>query len=169
MAANIILAAKHANSDRAVIPLRSELLFTLTGRVLPAQDVGRVPSGQRRFVPVEGGEFEGPKLRGSVLPGGSDCMLVRPDGVAQPDVRMTLQTHDGDLILMRYGGFRHGPKDVMDRLARGEAVDPTEYYFRITPLFETGSQKYAWLNRIVAIGTGHKLANGPVYYVYEIL
>ena len=152
-----------------MIPLRSELLFTLTGRVSPAQDIGTSPSGQRRIIPVAGGEFEGPKLRGTVLPGGADWMLVRPDGVAQINVRMTLQTDDGDLIFMKYGGFRHGPKDVMDRLARGEAVDPTEYYFRITPLFETGSQKYAWLNRIITIGTGHKLANGPVYYVYEIL
>jgi hypothetical protein len=152
-----------------MIPLRSEFLFTLVGRVFPAQEIGTVPSGQRRIVPVEGGEFEGPKLRGSVLPGGSDCMLVRPDGVAQPDVRMTLQTDDGDLILMRYGGLRHGPQAVMDRLASGEAVDPTEYYFRITPLFETGSQKYAWLNKIITVGTGHRLPIGPVYYVYEIL
>jgi hypothetical protein len=152
-----------------MIPLRSELLFTLTGRVLPAQEIGASPAGQRRIIPVAGGEFEGPKLRGTVLPGGADWMLVRPDGVAQINVRMTLQTDNGDLIFMRYGGFRHGPKDVMDRLARGEAVEPTEYYFRITPLFETGSQKYAWLNRIITIGIGHKLANGPVYYIYEIL
>jgi Protein of unknown function (DUF3237) len=152
-----------------IIPLRSELLFTLTGRVSSPQEIGTVPSGYRRIIPIEGGAFEGPKLRGRVLPGDSDCMLVRPDGVAQIDVRTTLETDDGDLIFMRYGGFRHGPKDVMDRLARGDAVEPTEYYFRITPLFETGSQKYMWLNRIITIGTGHRLANGPVYYVYEIL
>ena len=152
-----------------MIPLRSELLFTLTGRVLPAQEIGTSSLGQRRIIPIEGGEFEGPKLRGTVLPGGADWMLVRPDGVAQINVRMTLQTDDGDLIFMKYGGFRHGPKDVMDRLARGEAVEPTEYYFRITPLFETGSREYAWLNKIIAIGMGHRLTNGPVYYVYEIL
>ena len=152
-----------------MIPLRSEPLFTLTGRVSPAQEIGAVPYGQRRIIPIEGGEFEGPKLRGRVLPGGADCMLVRPDGVAQIDVRMTLQPDDGNLIFMKYGGLRHGPKDVMDRLARGETVEPAEYYFRIAPLFETGAQKYMWLNRIIAIGTGHRLANGPVYYVYEIL
>lgn len=152
-----------------VIPLRSELLFTLTGRVSSPQEIGTGPSGDRRIIPVEGGEFEGPKLRGRVLPGGSDCMLVRPDGVAQMDVRVTLETDDGDLIFMKYGGFRHGPKEVMDRLARGEAVEPTEYYFRITPLFETGSQKYTWLNRIITIGIGHREAHGPVYYIYEIL
>jgi hypothetical protein len=96
-------------------------------------------------------------------------MLVRPDGVAQIDCRVTLQTDDGVMIFMRYGGYRHGPKEVMDRLARGEAVDPTDYYFRIAPLFETGSGKYAWLNKIIAVGTGQRLANGPIYYVYEIL
>ena len=110
-----------------MIPLRSELLFTLTGRVLPAQEIGTSSLGQRRIIPIEGGEFEGPKLRGTVLPGGADWMLVRPDGVAQINVRMTLQTDDGDLIFMKYGGFRHGPKDVMDRLARGETVEPAEY------------------------------------------
>ena len=152
-----------------MIPLKSELLFTLTGRVLSAQEVGTSPSGQRRIIPVEGGAFEGPKLCGNVLPGGGDWMLVRSDGVAQIDVRVTLQTDDGDLIFMRYGGLRHGPAEVMDRLARGEAVDPAEYYFRITPLFETGSRKYAWLNKIITIGIGHRLPDGPVYYVYEIL
>jgi hypothetical protein len=144
-------------------------LFTLTGRVASAQEVGASPLGQRRIIPVEGGEFEGPKLRGTVLPGGADWMLVRPDGVAQIDVRVTLRTDDGDLIFMRYGGFRHGPKEVMDRLARGETVAPEDYYFRITPGFETGSRKYAWLNSIVSVGTGHRLPDGPVYHVYEIL
>src|ERR1035441_8942442 len=101
-----------------MIPLRSELLFTLTGRVSSAQEIGASPSGQLGIMRVASGEFEGPKLRGTVLPGGADWMLVRPDGVAQINVRMTLQTDNGDLIFMRYGGFRHGPKDVMDRLAR---------------------------------------------------
>jgi hypothetical protein len=87
--------------ERQMISLRSELLFTLTGRVSPPQEIGASPSGQRRIIPVEGGEFEGPKLRGKVLPGGADWMLVRPDGVAQINVRMTLQTDDGDLIFMK--------------------------------------------------------------------
>src|SRR5450755_521673 len=115
-----------------IIPLRSELLFTLTGRVSSPQEIGTVPSGYRRIIPIEGGAFEGPKLRGRVLPGDSDCMLMRPDGVAQIDVRTTLETDDGDLIFMKYGGFRHGPKDVMDRLARGDAV--CECYHKSEPL-----------------------------------
>lgn len=152
-----------------MMPLRSEILFTLTGQVLRPQNIGLSPAGLRRIIPIAGGTFAGPKLRGSVLVGGGDWMLVRPDGVAQIDVRVTLQTDDGELIFMRYGGFAHGPKEVMEQLGRGEAVDPAAYYLRVTPLFETASQKYAWLNRIVAIGTGQRLPDSVVYDVYEIL
>jgi len=151
-----------------MIPLKSEFLFTLTGTVATALDIGHTPSGKRRIYPISGGDFEGPRLKGKVLEGGSDAMLVRADGVAQPDVRSILKTDDGQLIFMRYGGMRHGPAEVMERLALGENVEPTEYYFRITPLFETGSPKYEWLNKIVAVGIGNRLANGPIYYVYEI-
>ncbi len=152
-----------------MMPLRSELLLTLRGQVLPPQNIGPSPAGIRRIIPIAGGTFEGPKLRGKVLAGGGDWMLVRSDGVAQIDVRLTLQTDDGDLIFMSYGGFAHGPKEVMERLGRGEAVDPTAYYLRVTPLFETASQKYGWLNRVVAVGTGQRLPEGLVYDVYEIL
>jgi hypothetical protein len=163
------MTIRNTFKELQTIPLRSELLFTLVGRVSPPQELGMVPSGQRRIIPVEGGEFEGPKLRGTVLPGGADWMLVRADGVVQPDVRLTLQTDDGQLIFMRYGGMRHGSPEVMERLARGEPVDPAEYYFRITPRFETGSLKYAWLNKIIAVGVGDRQKTAPIYYVYEIL
>jgi hypothetical protein len=152
-----------------MMPLRSEFFFTLTAQASPPQNVGPSPVGNRRIIPIAGGTFEGPKLRGNVLVGGADWMLVRPDGVAQIDVRVTLQTDDGDLIFMRYGGFAHGPKEVMERLGRGEAVDPTAYYLRVTPLFETASQKYGWVNRIVTVGIGQRLPDGLIYDVYEIL
>ena len=152
-----------------MIPLRSEFLFTLTGSVAEPLEIGTTPSGERRIFPIESGEFEGPRLKGSVLPGGSDAMLLRADGVVLPDVRMTLRTDDAQLIFMRYGGMRHGPPAVMERLARGEPVDPSEYYFRISPQFETGSSKYSWLNKIIAVGTGHRLSSGPIYHVYEVL
>jgi hypothetical protein len=96
-------------------------------------------------------------------------MLVRSDAATLPDVRVVLETDDGHLIQVTYGGLRYGPAEVMERLNRGEHVDPSEYYFRIAPRFETGSGKYAWLNRILAVGTGKRLADGPVYDVYEIL
>lgn len=152
-----------------MIPLRSEFLFTITGTVAPPVEIGSTPSGLRRIFPITGGTFEGPRLRGTVMPGGADQMLVRSDAVTVPDVRLVLETEEGHLILMSYGGLRHGPPTVMERLARGEPVDPSEYYFRIVPRFETGSDKYAWLNRILAVGTGRRLPAGPIYDVYEIL
>jgi hypothetical protein len=153
-----------------MLPLRSELLFTLTGLVSPAVDIGVSPLGHRRVIPIDGGEFEGPKLRGRVLPsGGADCMLVDAEGVAHLDVRLVLLTDDGERLYMQYRGLRHGPSAVMARLERGEPVEPDEYYFRIVSFFETSSKRYAWLNRIVAVGVGHRLPAGPIYYVHEVV
>jgi hypothetical protein len=149
--------------------IRTQLLFSITIAVAPPQVVGATPSGDRRNVQVTGGTFEGPRLRGTILPGGSDWIVVRGDGVWQLDVRVTLQTEDGALITMTYKGLRHGPAAVIERLNRGEAVDPAEYYFRTAPFFETASAKYAWLNGIVSVATGQRTASGPIYQVYEVL
>jgi hypothetical protein len=108
--------------------LRSEFLCSLTGFVAPARDVGATPRGTRRFYPAIGGSFEGPRLRGEVLPDGGDWLLLRPDGVLKQDVRITLKTDDGAFIYVRYAGMRHGPPEVIARLAQGETVDPSEYY-----------------------------------------
>ena len=148
--------------------LRTTHLFTVTFKVGAIQNLGRTSFGERRVAVVTGGQFEGPRLRGTVEEGGSDWILVRPDAL-QLDVRVTLRTDDGALIGMSYRGYRHGPAEVLDRLNRGETVDPSSYYFRTAPFFETGSDKYGWLNRIVAVSTGHRLPQGPVYEVYEVL
>jgi hypothetical protein len=84
-------------------------------------------------------------------------------------VRLTLKTHDGHLIYMSYRGLRHGPQWVLDRLAKGEKVDPSEYYFRTAPRFETASEKYSFLNRIISVGVGRREASGPIYEVFQIL
>ncbi len=149
--------------------VRTAPLFTITLKVPTIQNLGKTPLGERRVAVVAGGSFEGPKLKGTVEPGGSDWILARPDGALQLDVRLTLKTDDGQLIGVTYGGFRHGPAAVIDRLNRGEKVDPSEYYFRIAPFFETASEKYGWLNRIVAVGLGHRLPEGPVYRIFELL
>jgi len=150
-------------------PIQTAPLFTLTLEVGPLQMLGRTPLGDRRIAQVRGGSFAGKRLNGKALPGGGDWILLRPDGAVQLDVRLTLQTDDDQLIYMTYRGFRHGPAPVIERLNRGEAVDPAEYYFRAAPFFETGSAKYDWLNRIVAVATGRRLASGPIYDVYEVL
>jgi len=149
--------------------VQTALLFTVTFLTAPPQMLGKTPLGERRIVVVTGGRFEGPRLHGTVEPGGTDWILLRPDGALQLDVRLSLKTDDGALIGMTYRGYRHGPPAVIDRLNRGEPVDPSEYYFRTAPLFETSAPRYDWLNRIVSIGIGHRLPQGPVYRVFEVL
>src|SRR5260370_27088116 len=111
-----------------------------------------------------GGSFEGPRLRGEVLPDGGDWLLMRPDSVLEQDVRITPKTDDGAFIYVRYAGMRHGPPEVVARLAQGETVDPSEYYFRVAPVFETGADRYAWLNSILAVGVGERLPPNMVRY-----
>ncbi len=149
--------------------IKTEFLFKITLEVPPLLDLGETPYGRRRIARIAGGSFEGPKLKGEVLPGGGDWLLLRRDGVLQLDVRLTMQTHDQQLIYMTYRGYRHGPQDVIDRLNRGEAVDPALYYFRATPYFETGAKSYEWINRICSIATGARTASGPTYHVFQVL
>jgi len=150
--------------------IASEFLFQVRFDVPAIHDLGAGPFGNRRIAEVTGGTFEGPRLKGTVMPApGGDWLLLRADGVLQLDVRVTLKTDDGALIYMTYRGLRHGPKEVIERLNRGEAVDPASYYFRTSPVFETAAPKYDWLNRIIAVGTGRRQASGPIYDVFEIL
>ncbi len=93
----------------------------------------------------------------------------RADGATTLDVRLVLKADDGALITMTYQGMRHGPPDLLAKVEKGEAVDPSTYYFRINPRFETAAPQYDWLNRILAIGTGYRVPNGPVYSVFEVL
>jgi hypothetical protein len=149
--------------------IRTTHLFTMTLILAEIQMLGTTPLGDRRVAVIEGGSFEGPKLEGTVLQGGTDWLINRPDGTLHLDVRLTLKTDDGHLIGMSYHGYRYGPAAVMDRLNRGEKVDPSEYYFRTAPFFETASEKYDWLNRVVAVTTGHRMPSGPVHDVFEVL
>jgi len=138
--------------------LQLERLFRAEVALAPAQEIGDGPLGRRRIIPITGGEVSGARLSGRVLPGGADWQIVRPDGVAYLDARYTIKTHDGALVYVRNRGYRHGPPDVVARLAAGEPVDPARYYMRTTPWFETGDARYAWLNRTVCVGSGERLA-----------
>jgi len=133
------------------------------------QVVGAAPDGFRRVGVLPGGVFEGERLSGKVLEGGSDWQTVRADGAITLDVRLVLETTEGDLVAMVYRGLRHGSAEVSARLDRGEDVDPASYYFRMTARFETAAAKYDWLNRVIAIGVGHRRADGPLYNVHELL
>jgi hypothetical protein len=131
--------------------------------------VGKTPTADRRIAELPGGYFEGERLKGKILTSGSDWQTVRDDGAWTINVRTLLETDDGALICMTYTGLRHGAKDVLAALGRGEKVSPTAYYMRVVPVFETASEKYGWLNRIVAVAHGHRLPNGAIYNVFEIV
>jgi hypothetical protein len=149
--------------------LRTRLLFLFELAVAPASIVGKTPGVDRRVGEITGGRFEGERLRGTVLSGGSDWQSVRTDGAWMLDVRCVLKTDDDALVGMTYRGIRRGPQEVMDRIARGEIVSPDSYYMRATPYFETASKKYDFLNGLVGIAYGHRLASGPIYSVFEVL
>jgi len=150
--------------------MNTRLLMTLRVTVAAPQNIGAVPNGTRRTAPLSGGSFEGPRFRGTVLPGGSaDWLLLRADGVLELDLRATLRTDDGALVSMRSFGLRHGPPEVIAAIARSEAVDPATYYFRTTPRFETADPVYAFLNRLVAVASGDRRPEGPIYTIHEVL
>ena len=133
----------------------------------PVRDLGDTPLGRRRIIGITGGSFSG-RLSGRVLPGGADWQIVRADGTADLDARYTLETSDGALIYVHNRGYRHGPREVIASLVKGEDVDPALYYMRTTPWFETSAPAYDWLNRIVCVGTGARRPAGVELELFEV-
>ena len=152
-----------------MLDLKCEYLCDLNADLEEPIDVGSTPHGVRRIFNVKGGSIEGPKISGKVLPTGADWVIIRPDMAAELDVRAIFQTHDNEIIYTYYRGILNATSEVYDKIQKGEDVDPTEYYFRTTPIFETSSEKYGWLNRIVSVGIGKLGKNKVTYKVYEIL
>jgi len=148
--------------------LKLEPLLRAEITLAPAQELGETPLGRRRIIPITGGSFRGERLAGRVLPGGADWQFIRSDGVAELDARYTLETEDRALIYVRNFGYRHGPAEVIQRLAAGEPVDPALYYMRTTPRFETGAERYKWLNRIICVATGARKVAAVELEVYEV-
>jgi hypothetical protein len=137
--------------NRAMV-IETRPLLTLFLSTAPTQDLGRTPLGTRLIFPIVGGEFEGERLRGKVLPGGVDWTLRRPDGALELDLRVSLQTDDDALIHLTFTGLR----------------DDAHAYFHTLPRFETAAPKYAFLNRLLAVGTGEMRAGAPVHVIDEI-
>lgn len=157
---------------RAVAAPTTRPLFDIVDDLDPRLDFGAGPAGRRVLFGCAGGVFRGDRLRGRVLRGGGDWALFRSDDTMDVDVRITLQTDDGALLNMTYGGRVVTPPDVRAELAAAESrstIDPSRYYFRTTPTFETGSPDYAWLNDVVCIGTGYLVDGGVAYRVDEVL
>ncbi len=144
-------------------------ILTIHAELAGIQKLGATPYGERRIINILGGTVEGPKLQGKILPGGADWQIVRADGVVDLRARYTVETDAGGLILVNSEGYRHGPPDVMARLARDETVDPSLYYFRAFMRFETSDPAAAWLNRILALGRGARENRVVKIDVFEVL
>jgi hypothetical protein len=143
-------------------------LFHAQVEVGEVLSLGRTSRGERRFIPITGGVFRGERLAGRVLPGGADWQVVRADGAADLDARYVLQTDGGALIHVRSQGLRHGPPEVLARLAAGEVVDPASYYFRTALRFETSAAELDWLNRIIAVARGARRARVVELAAFEL-
>jgi hypothetical protein len=154
--------------QRGMNNIETRHLFTMTMKS-DRQVFGRTPLGERRVTIVTEATIDGPGLRATLLPGGSDWITETSDGTVLLDCRLVFQTDDGALIGMTYRGIRHGPPEVMAQMARGETVDPGLYYHRVAIFFETSAPKYAALNKMVGVGRARPEASGGVYEVFEVL
>lgn len=145
-----------------------ELAFEARATLAAPLAVGPTPEGARRVIPITGGVFSGPALRGVILSGGADWQYLRPDGVTVLEAQYLLRTDDDVLIQVMNRGLRHGPEEVMRRLAAGEEVDPRAYYFRAAPSFSAPAGKYEWLGRSLFLCTGTRHANAVSLWVYRV-
>ena len=147
-----------------------DLIHVFTARVdvgVPLE-LGQVSTGRRRVIPIVGGTVEGPRLTGTVLHGGADWQIVREDGTAELVARYTLQATDGTLISVVNKGIRRGAPEVLARIAAGEDVDPSEYYFRASPTFEVAPGPHRWLMDNIFVATGQRQAKQVVIAVYQL-
>ena len=145
-----------------------EHLFDVSVELDAPQMVGETPLGRRMVLILKSGAFTGARLRGEILPGGGDWLLFLPNGSMDLDVRATMRTDDGALILLNFNGIVHGPPGVLPRVLGGEDVPADEYYARISLRFETGAEPYAWMNKLIAIGSGYLGARRAGFAVFAI-
>ncbi len=149
--------------------ISAQPIFTIQAELAGILNLGATPYGERRIIDILGGTVTGPKLKGRVLSGGADWQIIRADGAADIQARYTIETETGHRILVSSDGLRHGPKAVLDALARGDKVDPALYYFRTVMRFETSDDpEVSWLNRILALASGMREARGVRLDVYEV-
>ena len=144
-------------------------VYRLEATLAQPLDLGQTAQGHRRIVPLTGGTFTGPELKGTLLPGASaDWQIVLPDGTALGDIRYTLQTDGGALLYVQSHGVRHGSADVLERLARGEDVDASEYTFRTSTQIETAEPELDWLKKGVFISVAGRQTAGVTYDTYLV-
>jgi hypothetical protein len=145
-----------------------EFVYSATAILAAPVPIGETPDGRRRIIPILSGRIEGPHIRGHILGGGSDWQSLRSDDVTVADATYGIETDDGAIIQIRNRGLRHGPADVMRRLADGETVDPSTYYFRTTPEFIAPLGPYAWLNKSIFVCTGARYTASIRLWVWRV-
>ena len=134
----------------------------------PITEMGRGRSGKRRIIPIVGGRITGPCFTGEILNVGADWQTIFDSGLAELDTRYAFRTDDGAVIEIRNFGYRHGPEEVMQRVAAGEDVDPSSYYMRTHARLETGHSDYQWVNNTLFVCVGGREAARVQLALYAI-
>ncbi|TMJ23217.1 MAG: DUF3237 domain-containing protein [Alphaproteobacteria bacterium] len=149
--------------------LETKYVFSLAIRVGAPIVAGDLGHGIRRIIPILGGEVRGQGIKGTILPVGADFQIVRPNGFTELEAKYAFEMDDGAIVYIENIGIRFGPKDLLDRIAQGEIVDPALIYFRSVPKFETGAQKYRWLMEHLFIGVGARHPDRVEIDVHQVL
>ena len=149
--------------------LETRYVFTLTVRIAEVTSAGEIGTGVRRIIPITGGEVRGEKVNGKVLPFGADFQIIRPNELIELEAKYAFETDDGAVVYVENKGLRFGPIDLLQKLKRGEPVDPKLIYFRTVPKFETGAPNYRWLMENLFIGSAARHADRVVIDVHQVL
>lgn len=157
------------NANKSMESPQLEFVCELKVLVAAPMVVGETAHGVRRVIPITGGTFEGPKMKGDIVNGGADWQIVRKDGVAELEAHYTIKTDDGTYIYIKNVGLRVASPEVAARIGRGEQVSPNEYYFRAVPKFEAPAGKYDWLNNAIFICKGIRNPDNVTIQVWKVL
>ena len=149
--------------------LSTKFAFTITANIGSVTSVGDIGHGVRRIIPITGGEVRGADINGKVCAFGADFQIIRPNELIELEAKYAIETDDGAVIYVENRGIRFGPVELLQRLKRGEPVDPKLIYFRTVPKFETGSERYRWLMENLFIGSAARHADRVVIDVHQVL
>ena len=149
--------------------LETKYVFTITAEIGAVTSAGEIGSGIRRIIPITGGEVKGEGISGKVCPFGADFQIIRPNELIELEAKYAFETDDGAVVYVENKGLRFGPIDLLQKLKRGEPVDPKLIYFRTVPKFETGSAKYRWLMENLFVGSAARHADRVVIDVHQVL
>ena len=149
--------------------LQTRYVFTITARIGSVTSAGDIGTGVRRIIPITGGEVKGRDVNGQICAFGADFQIIRPNELIELEAKYAFTTDDGAVIYVENRGIRFGPVELLQKLKRGEPVDPKLIYFRTVPKFETGSEKYRWLMQSLFVGSAARHADRVVVDVHQVL